>query len=210
MFITAEMRWFWPACPSDLKSWFFDHAPTPGGGQPRCDEYLRHPNQSELGIKKRGTQDYVEVKGLVATLRHPNLMPLAPHHEFWCKWTSENLSLDKQNSFVTEKVRWIRKFDTSQFTVVEVPLGPEEAPLDGISRREGCNLSLTNVQIVGVSRRWWTFGFEAYGNFESVSNNLRAATNYVRAQSFPKPNGSFLSYPAWLSQFAAKAVIATA
>ena len=57
MRVTAEMRWFWPGqCPPDLESWFFKSTPRAGGGQPRCDQYVRPSNGSELGIKKRGSK----------------------------------------------------------------------------------------------------------------------------------------------------------
>ena len=83
-----------------------------------------------------------------------------------------------------------------------MPLGPDEAPLDGRSRREGCNLTLTKVQIVGVAGQWWTFCFEASGDVESAPNNLRSATQYVRSVGFPKVSGDFLSYPGWLAEVA--------
>jgi hypothetical protein len=110
------------------------------------------------------------------------------------------LVLDKTNSLVTKKVRWIRRLDTSGPTVFEVCVGPDEAPLNGEWLQEGCNLTLTEVQIDGVSGQWWTFCFEAFGDLESAPNNLQAAARHVRSMSFPPPNGAFLSYPAWLSK----------
>jgi hypothetical protein len=201
MIVTAEMRWFWPEeCPPDLKRWFFHSTPKAGGGRPRCDAYVLQPNGSELGIKRRGSRAGYELKGLVAILRHSELATLAPHGELWCKWYFNDLLLD-QNSFMTvQKVRWIRKLDTSGAAIVEVPLGPDEAPLDGGSTREGCNLTLTKVQIASVAGQWWTFCLEASGDVESAPNNLRSAIKYVHSTSFPKLNGALLSYPGWLSK----------
>jgi hypothetical protein len=202
MRVTAEMRWFWPnECPPDLKSWFFKPSPRAGGGLPRFDEYVQQSNASELGIKKRGSKAGIEVKGLIGTLSCPELMSLAPHCELWCKWTASDLLLNKTNSLMTKKVRWIRRLDTSGPAAYEVPVGPDEAPLNGRWLQEGCNLTLTKVQIVGVAGEWWTFCFEAFGDLESAPNNLQAATKHVRSMSFPQPNGAFLSYPAWLSKF---------
>src|SRR5262249_44894140 len=99
-----------------------------------------------------------------------------------------------------QKGGWIRKLNTSGSVVLEVPLGTDEVPLDGCWVQEGCNITLTNVQIVGVAGQWWTFCFEAFGNVESAPNNLVAATNYATSASLPVPNGAFLSYPAWLSE----------
>ena len=49
MRVTAEMRWFWLGqCPPDLESWFFKSSPRAGGGEPRCDQYVRpEPTQGE-------------------------------------------------------------------------------------------------------------------------------------------------------------------
>jgi hypothetical protein len=58
---------------------------------------------------------------------------------------------------------------------------------------------LTEVKIAGHAERWWTLGFEAFGDLEGVSTNL---TLTVLPE---KPlllrivgSGAFLSYPAWL------------
>jgi hypothetical protein len=203
MIVTAEMRWFWSErCPPDLERWFFQSTPKAGVGLPRCDAYVRQPNGSELGVKRRGSKPGFELKGLVAILRHSELATLAPHGELWCKWYSNGLLWDETALLTIQKVRWIRKLITSGTAIVEVPLGPDEAPLDGGSIPGGCNLTLTKVQIVGVQGQWWTFCFEASGDVESAPNNLRSAIKYVRSGSFPSLNGAFLSYPGWLAKVA--------
>jgi len=201
MIVTAEMRWFWSEeCPADLKGWFFHSTPKAGGGLPRCDGYVRQANGSELGIKRRGTKAGYELKGLVAIIRHSELTTIGPHGELWCKWYVNDLPLDQAGFLKIQKVRWIRKLNLSDGAIVEVPLGPDEAPLDGRSTREGCNLTLTKVQIAGVAGQWWTFCFEASGDVDSAQNNLRSAIRYVRSVSFPNINGAFLSYPGWLAE----------
>ena len=204
MRVTAEMRWFWLGqCPPDLESWFFKSSLRAGGG-PRCDEYVRPSNGAELGIKKRGSKAGVEVKGLIGTSRCPELISLAPHYELWCKWTSNDFFLNGTNLVVTKKVRWARKLDTSCNSVFEVPLGADEVPLNGEWVREGCNLTMTEVQTAGIAVEWWTFCFEAFGSLESAPKNLQAATSYSKSTFFPQPEGAFLSYPAWLSQIGPK------
>jgi hypothetical protein len=202
MLVSAELRWFWPnQCPRELERWFFDASPGAGGGQLQCHEYLRPQNEPELGIKKRGSKPGVELKGLVSILRYPELMFLAPYCELWCKWKSNAIDVPRTNSMATEKVRWIRKIDTSGPAALEIPVGPDEAPLNGgLLPKEGCNLELTKVEIVGVSGRWWTFCFEAFGDIESAPKNLQMAAKHAGSNSFPHPNGDFLSYPAWLSK----------
>ena len=204
MRITAEMRWFWPGqCPPDLEDWFFKPSPRVGGGQLRCDEYVQESNGSaEVGIKKRGSKAGVEVKGLIGTLHFPRLAYLAPHCELWCKWTCNDLLLNMTNLYRIKKVRWARKLDTSRNSVIEVPLGTDEAPLNGAWAQEGCNLTLTEVQIVGAAGQWWTFCFEAFGDLELAPINLQAAAEYAMSTSLLQHNGAFLSYPAWLSKVA--------
>jgi hypothetical protein len=201
MVLTAEMRWFWPEkCPPDLEHWFFHSTPKAGGGLPRQDAYVRQLNGSELGVKRRGSNAGFELKGLVAILRDSELAALVPHGELWCKWYSNDLPLDPAAFVTIQKVRWIRKLDTSGPAIAEVPLGPDEAPLDGRSRREGCNLTLDQGPNCRVAGQWWTFCFEASGDVESGPNNLRSATEYVRSVCFPKVGGDFLSYPGWLAE----------
>lgn len=70
MFVSAEIRWFWQDdCPANLRRWFDETYPTPGGGQLRIDQYLSQTNDSEISIKIRGGKSRVEIKGLVATRR---------------------------------------------------------------------------------------------------------------------------------------------
>ena len=57
MRVTAEMRWFWLGqCPPGLESWFLKSSPRAGGGQPRCDEYVRPSNGAELWHQEKGVQ----------------------------------------------------------------------------------------------------------------------------------------------------------
>jgi hypothetical protein len=199
MFVSAEMRWFWrDVCPSDLERWFFRQDPAPGGGDSRVDEYLRQANEKEIGVKKRGNKPAIEVKGLVAILQDSELR-LAPHLEVWCKWNSEGLRM--ADVVITKKVRWLRKFDTSDPATVEIPLSPDGKPLNGRSLpREGCNLELTKVVVIDQPGWWWTLGFEAFDGLESAPVNLRKAVKYVRSASFPSVvNGDYLSYPEWLN-----------
>jgi hypothetical protein len=129
---------------------------------PRADRNL---------ASRRGDLRLAYVKGLIETSPCPELVSLAPHYELWCKWSSNDFLLNETNLLVTKKVRWARKLDTSRTPVFEVSLGTDEAPLNGQWVQEGCNLTLTEVQIVGVAGRWWTFCFEVFGNLESAPKN---------------------------------------
>jgi hypothetical protein len=77
MFVSAEIRWFYPdECPANLHRWFGEASPSPGGGKLRIDEYLSQTDQSEVSIKIRGGRPGVEIKGLVAVKRIGGLCAL--------------------------------------------------------------------------------------------------------------------------------------
>jgi hypothetical protein len=98
------------------------------------------------------------------------------------------------------KTRWLRKFDTAKYVRAEIPLDANEKPAKGHSLpAQGCNVELTDVQMPGHAGAWWTLGFEAFGDLESVSANLTLTVlpekpALVRIAA----SGDFLSYPAWL------------
>ena len=98
------------------------------------------------------------------------------------------------------KTRWLRKFDTSKYVRSEIPLDTGERPNKGYSLPvQGCNVELTEVQIVGHSEVWWTLGFEAFGDLDSVSTNLTLTLMPEKAVlERIVASGAFLSYPAWL------------
>ena len=87
MFVSAEIRWFWPhECPGDLRRWFDETPPAAAaGGQSRIDQYLLLTDESEISIKRRGENPDVEIKGLVAKLRNERTS-FAPHVEL-CELT---------------------------------------------------------------------------------------------------------------------------
>ena len=106
----------------------------------------------------------------------------------------------KTDDLAVTKTRWLRKFDTSKYVRSEISLGANEKPTPGYSLpAQGCNVELTEVVMAGHAGRWWTLGFEAFGNLDSVPTNL---TLTVLPE---KPlllriigSGAFLNYPAWL------------
>jgi hypothetical protein len=208
MQISAEIRWFWRNTPPPgLEDWFYN-ADSPfcvaGGGKTRVDEYLRDPRQIELGLKRRGGKQGVEVKGLVAVLWDGLAVgPFAGPIELWTKWTSEPLALPSGALFAVEKRRWLRKFDTSLARPQEIPLDADEQPLD---KRPlpvlGCNVEFTQITLAGDSV-WWTLGFESFGTIWTIANDLRAVATTLAVRQPPAlGEGLLASYPAWLSEHA--------
>ena len=174
MLLSAEVRWFWRGrCPQPVHDWFFKSGLPPGGGFSRIDRYVSQRREAEISLKKRGDKPEFEVKGLVTTRRASELEPLAPHIEIWCKWSCTIPSLNLRDELAITKTRWLRKFDTSKYVRSEIPLDANEKPTAGYSLPvQGCNVELTEVQMAGHSGMWWTLGFEAFGDLDSVSTNL--------------------------------------
>ena len=201
MMTSAELRWFWRGrCPQPVYDWFFKSGLPPGGGQSRVDRYIPQRGEPDISLKRRGDKPDFEVKGLVTTRRSPELEPLAPHIEIWCKWSCTIPGLKLTDEVAVTKTRWLRKFDTSKYVRSEIPLGANEKPTPGYSLpAQGCNVELTEVEMAGHAGRWWTLGFEAFGDLESVPTNLTLTVLPEKPLLLRiMGSGAFLSYPAWL------------
>ena len=208
MLVSAEIRWFWHSSPPlTLPKWFRgegefanSHPCEAGGGQPRKDGYLRDSSQAELGIKSRGGKKGVEIKGLVTVLWDGiSAGPFSGPVEIWTKWTSESLVLDPGQLIFTTKVRYLRKFDTAFAEPAEIPIGPDEKPVDPkrCLPSLGCNVELTEVTV--DSETWWTLGFEAFGKPETVAKDLCAVAHTLAARNVPDLQPALrASYPVWL------------
>ena len=126
---SAELRWFWRGrCPQPVYDWFFKSGLPPGGGQSRVDRYIPQRGEPDISLKRRGDKPDFEVKGLVTTRRSPELEPLAPHIEIWCKWSCTIRGLKLADEVAVTKTRWRRKFDTSKYVRSEIPFGANEKP----------------------------------------------------------------------------------
>lgn len=176
MQVSAESRWFWSgSAPERLEEWFYGKDPDgipAGGGKERRDDYIRDPNQNELGIKRRGEKPGIEVKGLVSS-RPTDLSeePFVGPIEIWSKWTSEALRIDPALTIVTRKLRWLRKFDTGHGSPREIKVDEDEKIQEPLPQN-GCNVELTRLTMPD-DEQWFTFGFEAFGSLADVESSLR-------------------------------------
>lgn len=205
MQVSAEVRWFWSNPVPELEKWFRDagsHGFPAGGGSPRTDEYVRDPEQVELGVKRRGKKKGVEVKGLVRVdWSGQAVAPFSGPIEFWTKWTAAALDLGASAMVITEKTRWLRKFDTTGPIPHELQLDADEKPMQGTSLPAlGCNVEFTHVKVPqGVEA--WTLGFESFGTLETAGNDLRAVASLLADRVPPVlPVGLRMSYPSWLAR----------
>jgi hypothetical protein len=206
MQISAECRWFTRSKTTGeiLRSWFFDraiHGHSPGGGAHRQDCYLYDPEQTELGIKRRGSQRGAEIKGLIHIDHTPlRCGILTANVELWAKWTCAAIDLTRFETIAIEKTRWLRKFDTLNAEPIEIQLGEDEQPLTHKSLlAQGCNVEVTEIEARGC--RWFSLGLEAFGKFENVDSSIRRAANALASRNPPDMPGLFAaSYPKWISE----------
>jgi len=204
VFVSAELRWFWPgSLPGGVEAWFEGGPVPPGGGQSRVDEYLVDPGQTEVGLKKRGASAGVEIKGLVGHGRDTPA-PFAGRVEIWSKWNSRRLAIDGLPRVRVRKRRLVRKFDTAAGTVSEVALDADERVTGDPDRRldRGCQLELVAIALGGEADNWWSIGLEAFGELSTVADSLDATLSHLSAGAPALTGGLGLSYPAWLSKVA--------
>jgi len=98
------------------------------------------------------------------------------------------------------KTRWLRKFDTLKHVRSEIPLGANEKPTPVIHYPpKDANVELTEVGMAGHAGRWWTLGFEAFGDLDGVPTSLTLTVLPEKPLLLRiMGSGAFLSYPAWL------------
>jgi hypothetical protein len=148
--------------------------------------------QSTLGIKRRGGQDGLEIKGFVAQGKlRLGLAGCECLVGLWAKWPTSALGLGDATLTRVQKRRWMRKFQISAGAVCE-------CTRTGGQRASGCDAELTLIE-VGCSS-WWTFGFEAFGELERVENDLAATVAFLAGRHPPMlPPGEAGSYRSWLA-----------
>jgi hypothetical protein len=206
MHVSAECRWFTRSNPTGLilRNWFFDsaeHSYSLGEGVHRQDGYLLDPEQPELGIKRRGSQVGVEIKGLVFLADAPvECGTLAAKVEIWSKWTSARLDLSPFETITISKTRWVRTFNTSNAEPTEIEAnGDEDRQTPRIMPVQGCNVEFTEIDAFGVS--WFSLGVEAFGSFAEVDASVRRTTTVLASRRIPRlPDMFAASYPQWITK----------
>jgi hypothetical protein len=194
MRLTAEIRWFWPDTPpQEFHGWFVGagaFSAVTGPTEIRVDEYLRDPDQTSLGIKKRGHGD-VEIKALISR-RDKNLdfAGCTSPIEHWAKWACRTLDLDNLPLIRLEKQRWQRSFSVHAGTVSELATSS-----NSVTRQSGCDAELTLLKGPDMAL-WWTLCFEAYGEMHEVEAVL-SRTVSLMARRCPPPltPGEAIGYP---------------
>lgn len=207
MFPTVEVRWFYNGLiPDKVLAWFQQGKKALAKPLVRVDYYLRLPDRDSFGIKLR--EGKIELKqrqqqyGLVHFHKH-----VVGQMERWHKW-SFTLADETQNPLADIKASpsaWIAVGKARQqweYYIANNKLvttrSAEAIP------KQGCNLELATVSVAGV--KWWTLGFEAYGNVATNRENLWLVIEHVLAEREPPvldAQDSF-GYPQWLKQLYAR------
>lgn len=201
MLTTTELRWFkLGTLPKEIFQWFQqdqlgDLAPP----EEREDVYLYTPGCEYMGIKLR--QGRLEIKWRKAELGSLRFgEKVEGKVEKWGNWLCEDPT---QQSFQPQDVvgkLWIsvkKKRSQRKYQVISgesIVAGSVNQSID-----QGCNVELTQLSI--NSNDWWSLAFEAFGEDDYLSDNLKAVTsdvfkNYQGLEL--QPQDSF-AYPSWLS-----------
>ena len=200
MELSAEIRYFWPAEPSEVMSWFRSGVVPPGGAGRRSDACLRAVDDG-LGIEKRGNQAGVEIKGRVEVRRELTSPNVPGNIEIWNGWTTSVVALDAFAVVSTVEQRLVRMVEVARNTVDEIPLDGREHVIDRSWGPDvGCTIDLTRVTVEGGAP-CWTLGFEAFGPLSRVEHALRLTVAWADSLGLPMlRGGTVASYPQWLSR----------
>ena len=200
MYPTAEVRWFYPGpIPPQVATWFNHESVTLKREPVRVDRYLRPSGFGDVNVKLR--EGRIEVKRRVGESNrirfHPRVTGVV---ERWRKWsfeltqqgTADNwASLPVSSWIPVRKNRSLRTYEVTDGEVL-VARSALEAPADG------CELELT--RIVAFEQVWWTLAFEAFGDEDTLRDNLRLVATHVLGTDEPPrlDVGQSQGYAAWL------------
>jgi hypothetical protein len=162
------------------------------------DEYLVDLDQPELGIKRRGGRNEMEIKALVALADKPiTVGAFRGAVQIWTKLTPHAL-VPANRLCAINKRRWLRKFDCNGETPIEICLGKDELPPTGGSLPvRGCNVEFTEISLA-PGNSWHSFGLEAFGTLYTLEQDLRDAAAIISRRSPPQIKSAFAaSYPSW-------------
>jgi len=192
---TLEVRWIRRGpVPQAMIQWL---GPFDDWIEQREDRYLVDPSGPDLGLKiKDGLIfDVKAFRGSAGKLT----VPAAGRGrvELWEKWSfvlhgDAVPPADAEGWLALQKTRRRRSFEVGEHGVSERPVQQADLP--------GCSVELTEVAI--GQEVWWTFGFEANGDRETLELNLHATA--ARLLRSPSDESGLLdlrhsiSYAGWL------------
>jgi hypothetical protein len=204
MFPSAEIRWFNRGeVPATIRKWFYGLDGQPDLEPTRTDHYLRLPDSTSMGLKLRENRiEFKQRTGKSEKLDIP--AGLSGMIEYYQKWSfpvnhpeavEETLKMYGDSWIAIEKSRAIHRYRFADH-------GVSLLENNSIILEQGCGLELTIVNIGGQNEKWWTLGFEAFGDKGGLKTILMSVMNMVIDQyGLPDPGANIsCGYAEWLQK----------
>ncbi len=167
MFKSREIRWFQIKSSSQLADWFASFDMSFDNSKERTDYYLPLPDNDNIGVKIR--EGKIEVKN---RLGQPEVVQLAPsvngNAEYWVKWSFMSPEDDPLVKEILEKKQdWIpvRKSRMGVKLIPDLQGKIAVLPLTTMGDN-GCQIEYTQIFVGSAQERWFTFGFEWFGDMK--------------------------------------------
>jgi hypothetical protein len=203
---SMELRWFLQGTiPVEIEKWFNNAPVAPKDEGERYDGYLILPDHADLSVKLRNQQKF-EIKKRIADFGIKALDTgegrTEGRVEQWVKW-SFSLEANSQGQPDTSELNgfWVVVCKLRRQIKYKVAEDGSVEAIDASTRvDQGCYLELT--QIWARNKPWWSLGFEAFGEMDTVEHNLQLTLNHVLAErDFPPMEAAHsFAYPEWLQR----------
>jgi hypothetical protein len=194
MYYSTEIRWF----SQDRDKLFNIYQNLIGDGVKQDDktDYYLLSNNVNTGIKIREGKHEIKVK--TAADENTNIGVIND----WVKWSTEekaNILNTIQGIYLNEwlsikKGRLIKKYD----------LGSRDGTITNVDPKKrlvhGCGAEFTELT-VDKTHEWYTFGFEAFGDFKHSKQNLFKTIRYLELDNVDFSAHECLSYPGFIRKF---------
>jgi hypothetical protein len=210
MLITTEIRWFIKGMiHAQVLDWLRGFDWDPDEMPPRTDHYLLLPGDG-IGIKIReGLLEHKqrsEGDGERGRIREEEKWTNGHCSGVLQQWEKLSFPIDNSNAIQetlsTYQESWIGIEKKRIMRILElddrgsiVPTTYEEV------KGTACGLELTELGIIGSPDKWWTLGFEAFGDTSKLKETLtRVCKQVLSGCTFEFKSPDSLSYPEWISQ----------
>ena len=211
MYLTLEVRWFYPGpLPGRIVDTLEERSCLPALLPARQDHYLWLGDEPALGIKLR--EGNVEVK---RRLEAPGEVEVGPgavgQVARWRKWSFPlapsagplaRLLVPGSAWLAVEKERYLQRYRLgggARITSSPLEAVAEEAPAE-----QGCEFELSRVWAGG--EEWWSACFEAFGEGPMMEQALLAVAAKVLGPGWPVALGveQSFGYAAWVARVAGR------
>jgi hypothetical protein len=201
MFATTEIRWFLRGdIPAEVLQWFHGRDAKCLDQPARTDHYLALPGNA-LGIKLRegmlehkqkggGDEKPWESRACSGTVGH------------WQKWS---FIVEDQQAFremlETCPLCWKGVVKKRSLHLLKADASGELKFIDyEEAGNDACGWELAEVQVAGSPQKWWTTGFEAFGEKGGQEKTLAVTLDDLITEGLGKylHDKNSLSYPEWI------------